>query len=85
MHWKKIRELHPHQWVLVEVIKALTKSNKRFIDELTVVNIFSDIHKALEIYKKLHNESPQREYYVVHTDNEKLTVHERFWVGIRAA
>ena len=41
MHWQKIREIYPSQWVLVEAIRAHTEGNKRVVEDLAVVNAFA--------------------------------------------
>ena len=85
MQWEEIRQNYPHQWLLVEAIKARTESGKRIIEQLTVVNNFDDSLKAMNSYKQLHQQFPEREFYVVHTDREKLDITERKWLGIRGA
>ncbi len=83
MQWKQIREKYPNKWILVEAIKAHTESNKRIIEQLTVIDSYIDVSEALCFYKQLHKKTPDREYYVVHTDNDNLEIYERKWVGIR--
>jgi hypothetical protein len=83
MQWEQIRNYYPHQWLLVEAIKAHSEGDKRIIEELTIVNIFPDSRAAMKFYTQLHQESPERELYVLHTDRETLDVTERKWIGIR--
>jgi hypothetical protein len=81
--WEKIRSHYPHQWLLVEAIKAHSESGKRILEELTVVNTFPDSRTAMRGYTQLHEQSPERELYVLHTDREQLDITERRWLGIR--
>ncbi|MFB3041219.1 MAG: hypothetical protein ACE1ZS_05365 [Candidatus Poribacteria bacterium] len=83
MRWTEIRSHYPHQWLLVEAIKAHSESGKRILDGIAVVNLFSDSVAAMKEYIQLHREAPGRELYVFHTDREQLDITERRWLGIR--
>ncbi len=83
MKWPEIRSHYPHQWLLVEAIKAYSEAGKRILEDLAVVNTFSDSTTAMRSYLKLHREAPGRELLVLHTDREELDVTERRWLGIR--
>ena len=83
MKWEEIRKHYPHQWLLVEAIKAHTESGKRILEELSVVNTFPDSRVAMKDYIALHKQSPERELYVLHTNREILDITERRWLGIR--
>jgi len=84
MQWQEIRNRYPRQWLLVEAIQARSESGKRILEQLAVVNIFSDAQAAMKNYTQLHRQSPEREFYVLHTDREMLDIAERKWLGIRA-
>jgi hypothetical protein len=83
MQWEEIRIHYPHQWLLVEAIKAHSESGKRWLDQLAVISTFQDSTIALQHYRQLHREAPERELYVVHTDREQLEIIERTWLGVR--
>ncbi len=83
MRWEEVREHYPHQWLLVEAIQARSAAGKRIVEQLAVVSVFPDSVAAMNSYKRLHRESPQRELYVLHTDRERLDISERHWLGIR--
>jgi hypothetical protein len=83
MRWEKIRSHYPHQWLLVEAIKAHSEAGQRILEELTVVNVFPDARAALKDYITLHRQSPQRELLVLHTDRKTLQVTEQRWLGVR--
>ncbi len=85
MTWTDIRRHHPHQWLLVEALLAHSKAGKRLVDELAIVDAFSDGETALRAYLRLHRDAPQRELYVVHSDHEELEIVERSLLGLRAA
>jgi hypothetical protein len=77
--WIEIRHHYPHQWLLVEAIKAHSEANKRILEELAVVDTFSDSVVAMQRYIQLHRAAPERELYGLHTDREKLEIRERQW------
>lgn len=85
MKWKEVRQHYPHQWLLVEAIRAYSGANRRVVEDLAVVGPFSDSASALQRYNELHRQDPQRELYVLHTDREHLDIRERHWLGIRGA
>lgn len=85
MNWQEIRNYYPQQWLLVEAIKAHSTANKRILEELSVIEAFSDSATALQHYQQLHAESPARELYVFHTSREFLDVTERSWLGVRGS
>ncbi|NJN93850.1 MAG: hypothetical protein HC875_07045 [Anaerolineales bacterium] len=83
MQWIEIRQRYPHQWLLVEAIKAHSEAGKRVVEELTVINTFPDARTAMKGYLQFHEEKPERELFVLHTDREILDITERRWLGIR--
>ncbi len=83
MKWQEIRRHYPHQWLMVEAIKARSEAGKRILDDLTIVNAFPDSRAAMKGYIQLHQQSPERELYVLHTDRKELDITERRWLGIR--
>lgn len=83
MKWLEIRHHYPQQWLLVEAIKAHSEAGQRVLEELAVVDTFPDSVVAMQRYAELHRAAPERELYVLHTDREKLDIHERQWLGIR--
>lgn len=85
MRWEEIRSHYPNRWLLVEAVKAHSKASRRILDELAVINVFTDSREAMQSYATLHHQNPGREFYVLHTDREKLDIAERKWIGIRGA
>jgi len=82
MQWQEIRKHYPQQWLLVEAIKARSEANRRILEQLAVVETFSDSPTAMKSYLLLHREAPERELYVFHTSRETLDVTERRWLGV---
>lgn len=83
MQWQEIRKYYPHQWLLVEALKAHSELGKRIVEQLAVVNTYPDSQTAMKDYAQLHHQAPDREFYVLHTDREMLDITERRWLGIR--
>jgi hypothetical protein len=53
MTWTDIRRHYPHQWLLIEALLAHSKSGKRQLDEMAVVDAFTDGETALRSYLRL--------------------------------
>ena len=85
MTWQEVRRHHPHQWVVVEAVQARSEQGRRELDELAVVDAFTDGETAVRAYLRLHREVPERELYVLHSDREELEITERTWLGLRTA
>jgi len=85
MQWTEIRRTYPGKWLLVEALAAHSRAGKRIVEDLAVVDTFSDGTVAMSGYKVLHRREPGRELYVVHTDREALDIGELHWFGIRVA
>ena len=83
MQWQEIRKHYPDQWLLVEAVDARSEAGKRIVEELAVVNTYSDAQAAMQEYARLHRQTPARELYVLHTDRQALDIDERRWLGIR--
>jgi len=83
MKWKEIRNQYPHQWLLLEAMDAHTESNRRIVEQFSVLNSYINSHQAMESYSQIHHESPDRELYVLNTEKDKVEILERQWLGIR--
>jgi hypothetical protein len=83
MNWNQICAHYPHQWLLIEAIKAHSEADQRILEELAVIDAYPDSVAAMQSYTRLHREAPGRELYVAHTDRTELQITERRWMGIR--
>jgi hypothetical protein len=83
MQWSEIRIAYPTQWLIVEALAARTEGERRQLEQIAVVETCADGAAALQRYRQLHLQYPQRELYFVHTGREELDIHERQWLGIR--
>jgi len=85
MLWHDIHSRYPNQWMIVEALTARTDGSRRLIDEMAVVELREDGGGALQRYRELHRQHPEREFYYLHTSREELDIHVRPWRGIRAS
>ncbi len=84
MKWNEVRQAYPNQWLVVEAIEAHNTIDQiRKPDRLAVVETCTDGNAALQSYRRLHQQHPQREFYFVHTSRELLDIHELQWLGVR--
>ena len=84
MNWSDIRATYPEQWLIVEALEAhTTEDSQRLFDRLAVIETCVDGKTAMQRYRELHQEHPQREFYFIHTSRKELIIHERHWLGIR--
>lgn len=81
--WAEVRENHPKKWILFEAIDVYSDDGQRFINELSIINIFDNGRDALKEYSELHKKDKNREMYVYNTKNKELKIEERNWVGVR--
>jgi hypothetical protein len=80
MCWQDIRNQYPHQWLLIEALRAHSEAGRRVLDQLSVIGTFPDSVTAMKGYLQLHDENFDRELYVFHTDREELDVPEPAWL-----
>lgn len=86
MKWSEIRLTYPDQWLVVEALEAHTQpDNRRRIERFAVIEPCPDGGSAMQTYRRLHQQYPDREFYFVHTSREELDIRERQWLGIRRA
>lgn len=75
MTWEEVIKKYPHQWVIIDVIKAKTKGKKRIIETMEAINGFGDDwDKVFEKYTELKTTNQKREYYICSTSNEVLDI-----------
>jgi hypothetical protein len=84
MNWFEIRKAYPNEWLIIEALQAHTAfDNQRQLDKIAVIERCVDGNNAMQSYRRLHQQHPDREYYFVHTSREELDIRERQWLGIR--
>lgn len=83
MQWQEIREHYPDQWLIVEALAAHTVEQQRILDDLTVVERCTDGAEAMQRYRELHRDEPQRELYYLHTSRQEPEIRVRQRLGVR--
>jgi hypothetical protein len=84
MLWSEIRKAYPDQWLVIEAIEAHTSpSNQRELEKIAVIETCEDGIAAMNRYRHLQSQYPEREFYFVNTSRKELDIRERQWVGIR--
>ncbi len=84
MTWTEIRKAYPGQWLVVEALEAYTaEDNQRKVARLAVIEQCDDGSSAMQGYRRLHQQYPDREFYFVHTSREELDIEVRYWLGVR--
>lgn len=84
MNWPDVRAAYPDQWLVIEAIEAHTTEDSFIVpDRLAVIETCPDGATAMQRYRQIHQEFPQREFYFIHTSREELAVRERQWLGVR--
>ena len=84
MIWTEIRKVYPNQWLVVEALEAhTTQANQREVTQLAVIEQCEDGNTAMQSYRRLHQQYPDREFYFVHTSREELEIEVRYWLGVR--
>ena len=83
MKWKDIREKYPDSWVLFEAVQAHSNEGKRIVDDIAVLDRFTDSDDAMKTYHNIHKKDLGREMYVAHTKKQHLEIQEMKWLGVR--
>jgi molybdopterin synthase catalytic subunit len=84
MDWDEIKQAYPDQWIVIEAMEAHSEGGLRVLDRVAVIATCPDGESAVDAYRKLHDEFPEREFYFIHTSRATLQIEERLWVGIRS-
>lgn len=82
MKWGEVQQKFPNEWVVVEVTKAHSQDDHRFIDELNMINRYDNSPEAMRRYYELHRQNPTKEYGFFHTSRPTLIAIEKY-VGVR--
>jgi hypothetical protein len=84
MDWDEIKQAYPDQWIIIEAMEAHSEGGLRVLDRVAVIATCPDGESAVDAYRRLHDEFPEREFYFIHTSRATLQIEERLWVGIRS-
>ncbi|NLM36027.1 MAG: hypothetical protein GX206_11360 [Clostridiales bacterium] len=69
MKWEEVRRTYPNQYIKLQVLESHMEGNKKYIDELAVIEVMDDSDAATrELIKTEENT------LVYHTGNESLFI-----------
>lgn len=83
MKWEEVRKTYPDKWVVFEAIGAHSDNNYRIVDDIAVIDYFTDSMEAFHRHAELHKQKPNRELYFFHTSRKRLDIEEVKWTGLR--
>lgn len=83
MRWPEVRDVHPDQWLVIEVLEAHADGNRCVLDRVAVQEVCTDGRATMKRYGELRRQHPNREFCFVHTSVAELQIEERLWLGIR--
>lgn len=83
MKWSDITRQYPDRLVLVEALKASSHNRIRTIEEMAVVQKYTNSKAAWEGYKAHRREKPESELYVFHTSKEHVETVKEIFLGVK--
>ncbi len=84
MTWQDIKSVYTDQWLIIEAIEAHTTPDAhRILDRIAVIDTCADGSNAMQRYRELHKQHPQREFYFVSARRKELDIRVKRWLGIR--
>ena len=85
MRWDEVRTSFPKQWVVAEALKAHSEENRRVVEDLAVLAVFSGSADAMRKQLEIHRAEPSREVLMAFTGWERLEIEEILWASMRSA
>jgi hypothetical protein len=83
MRWPEVRDAHPEQWLVIEVLDAHAEANRRVLDRVAVLEVCADGRATMKRCAELRRQHPNRDLCFAHTSAVELKIEERLWLGIR--
>ena len=78
MKWEEVRRAYPDRFVKLQVLKSYIKDNRRYIEDVAVIDSFQDDKEATrELVRAKDN------ILVYHTANEKIEIQIKKIFGYR--
>ncbi|WP_244834707.1 hypothetical protein [Clostridium sp. BJN0001] len=78
MKWEEVRNLYPNQYVKIKILEAHIEGNKKYIDNMAVIDAIKDPREATKELVRATGD-----VLVYHTGNEKIVVEIRNIKGYR--
>ena len=83
MTWQEIRKQYPDKFIIMEGLDYHYTDNKKYYDNISILEICDKGETAWKTYQKIHSEYPSKEIYFQHTKHDKIEIFERKWLGVR--
>lgn len=78
MKWGEVRKIYPDRFVKMQVLQGRIENDVRYIDEVAVINAFTDNKEATMELARAKND-----IIVFHTSNERLEIPIKKIFGFR--
>lgn len=78
MKWEDVRKAYPNRFVKLQVLKSYIKDNKRYVDDVAVIDVFDDDKEATRELVRAKDD-----ILVYHTGNEKIEISIKKIFGYR--
>jgi hypothetical protein len=69
MKWEEVKRLYPNQYVLLTVLKYHIEGNKKYIDDMAVINVIKDSKEATKTLVRCKGDN-----FVYHTSKENVVM-----------
>ncbi|NLZ49693.1 MAG: hypothetical protein GX895_13130 [Clostridiales bacterium] len=78
MKWEEVRRTYPDQYIKLQILESHMEGNKKYIDELAVIEVMDDCEEATKELVKTEGNT-----LVYHTGNENLFIEVKNIRGYR--
>ena len=72
MLWKEVRKTYPNQWIVFDSLKQHEEDNKLIVEDLAIVEVFSDLNVAYKYHCELNKQDKSRKLNIGDTRKENL-------------
>lgn len=72
MLWNEVRKTYPDRWVVFDSLKQHEEDNILYIEDIAVIEVFSDLNIAYKYYCNLHKQDKSRNLNIGDTRKEQL-------------
>ena len=79
MKWSEVRKYYPDKFVKFKVLKYTTVDNKRFVDDVAMIEVINDGLEAMKEFAKCKEGE-----FIYNTKNEQVIIDVVKYTGIRS-
>ena len=81
MLWSEVCKDFPNSWVVVEALSSHQINDEKTVDEVMVLDVYSDSTAAWKLYKQIKQQKPKSDFLIASTVNNPLKIKIKDWVG----